>query len=116
MFYEPKRLTLDLRFDWQDWRYTTTDYWSPQNFWHISGTLHWRHYLNPNGMYYGALNTYYGFKYRFQIDKDKRPFNGGAFEFHRDWSHRLETSIEAFGDYSSVYWDLGAMASVVLRF
>jgi tetratricopeptide (TPR) repeat protein len=116
ILFEPKRLTIDVRFDWQDWKYTIADYWSPQNFWHVSGTIHWRHYLNPHGMYYGALNTYYGLKYRFQIDKEKRPFNGGAFEFHRDWNHSLETQVEAFGDYSSVYWDLGAMAWMAIRF
>ena len=108
--YEPKRLTVDIRFDWQDWKYSTADYWSPQNFWHISTTIHWRHYLNPDGIYYGALNTYYGVKYRFQIDRQKEPFNGGAFEFHRDFSRRISAHVEAFGNYSRVYWDIGAMA------
>lgn len=116
LLYEPRRLTVDVRFDFQDWKRTITDYWSPQNFWHVITTFHWRHYLNPNGLYFGAKNTYYGIKYRFQIDKDKKPFNGGAVEFHRDWSRIFSTHLEGFGDYSTEYWDVGAMLNATVRF
>lgn len=114
--FEPKRLTIDLRFDFQDWKQRTTDYWSPSNFWHVIATAHWRHYLNPNGMFFGAKNTYYGFKARFQIDRDKKPFIGGTFEFNRDWYQWLSTDVEVFGNYSSIYNDVGALAKMVIRF
>jgi len=116
VFFEPKRLTVDVRFDFQDWKRSVTDYWSPQNFWHVSATVHWRQYLNRDGMYFGARNAYYGLKYRFQIDRDLRPFNGGAIEAYRDWNSWFATGAEFFGNYSSVYNDVGGIAYAVIRF
>lgn len=114
--YEPYRLTLDGRFEFFDYRRATPSYWSPQNYWSTSATLHWRHYFNPHGMYYGALERYYGIKYRFQIDRGVYPYNGGAIEFHYDWNHRFGLNVEAQGGKSSVYYDAGALLSLTGRF
>lgn len=114
--YEPMRLSLDARFDYYGFDFVTPAYWSPKNFWNASGTLHWRHYLNKHGLYYGALDTFYGIKYRFQVDKNHNVYNGGAAEFHHDFSHKTAVTIEANGLYSSVYDDFGAFISLTQRF
>lgn len=114
--YEPYRLTLDARFDFFTFRNWTTDYWSPQNYWSTSGTLHWRHYFNPHGMYFGALERYWGVQYRFQIDRGLFPFNGGAAEFHYDFNRRVGIHIEARGGRSSVYYDFGSDLRLTARF
>lgn len=114
--YEPKRLTFDARFDYQDWRQSVPAYWSPQNFWTITCTVHWRHYLNPNGLYFGARNTYYGLKYRLSVDRGKNVFNGGTLELYRDFTPRISAGAEAFGNWGSVYNDTGAQVSLTGRF
>lgn len=116
ILYEPTRLTADVRFDFYNYKYGVADYFSPDNFWATTVTFHWRHYLNPEGIYFGAKNTYYGIKYKFQIDREKKIFNGGAVEFYHDFSHRFAVQAEAFGLYGTVYNDVGATASLIGRF
>lgn len=116
LMFEPKRLTVDLRFDYQDFTRTVPQYWSPQNFWGVSATIHWRHYLNEDGLYFGAKNTYYGVKYRFGVDKGSEIFNGGAVEFYHDFTKRIALQFEGFGNYGTVYYDAGALLSAVTRF
>ncbi len=113
---EPKRLTIDARFDWQDWKRSSISYFSPQNFWTVSMTVHWRHSLNPHGMYYGARNTFYGIKYRFSADRGKSYCNGGTLELSHDFTPHFSLGAEAFGDYSTVYNDAGAAIRAVGRF
>ena len=114
--YEPHRLTLAARFDFFSFRFSTPDYWSPHNYWSTEATLHWRHYMNPAGMYFGALERYYGVKYRFQIDRGIYPYNGGAMEAHYDFTRRLGLHFEARGGASRVYYDAGATLSLIARF
>lgn len=116
IMYEPLRLTFDLRFDFLDWKSTTNDYWSPHNFWFVTGEFHWRHYLNEHGIYYGAKNVYYGLKYEFQIGRDKVPFNGGSVEFCKEFGRYFAVGFEGFGIYSTEYWDAGALVNLTARF
>jgi tetratricopeptide (TPR) repeat protein len=114
--YEPKRLSVDIRFDMYGYDRINSDYWSPNNFWSTSAVLHWRHYLNKHDLYYGALDTYYGFKYRFNIDKEGNIFNGGAAEFYHDFNHKTSIGLEVSGIYSGVYDDFGAFLNFMRRF
>ncbi len=114
--YEPKRLSLDVRMDFYGYDKTTADYWSPSNFWNLSAVLHWRHYLNKHGLYYGALDTYYGLKYRFNVDKEGNVFNGGAAEFYHEFNRKNAINFEITGIYSGVYDDFGAFATYTRRF
>lgn len=117
LLYDPTRLTIDGRFEFYSYKnQVLADYWSPHNFWDAQMTVHWRHYLNKNGLYFGAKDTYYGVKYRFQVDRDKNVYNGGAFEFHHDFSHRIAVHAEGYGIYSGVYDDFGATAALTGRF
>jgi hypothetical protein len=103
----PTELTLTGRFQAQDWKNVMTSYFSPQHFWSIPITLRWRHYLNENGMYYGAKDTYYGFRYQFQVDRGKIIFNGLGAEFHHDFTNSFALHYDVFGNYSNVYKDFG---------
>ncbi|HPQ81625.1 MAG TPA: hypothetical protein PLZ86_07885, partial [bacterium] len=116
ILYEPHRLTFDARFEYFTFRNPTTDYWSPENYWSTTATIHWRHFFNPHGMYFGALERYYGLQYRFQIDRGNFPFNGGAFEFHYDFNRRLGIHFEARGGRSQVYYDFGSDLRMTARF
>lgn len=107
LFFEPKRLTIDVAFDFYTYKRNVTEYFSPHNFWDVTGTIHWRHYMNENGMYYGAKNYYYGIKYKIQVDSQQNLFNGGALELYRDLSYDLSAGVEAFGIYAPVYYDIG---------
>ncbi len=114
--YEPKRLTLDVRFDYYGYDFTAPNYWSPSKFWNASATLHWRHYLNDHDLYYGALDTYYGLKYRFAVDKNNNAYNGGSFELHHDFNHKSSINLEVNGSYARVYDDFGANITFTQRF
>lgn len=109
----PMELTLISGVNYQDWKTVATDYFSPQHFWSIPVTIRWRHYLSKNNLYYGARDTYYGLRYRFQVDKGTTVFNGGGIEFHHDFSNRLGVHSEIFGNYSNVYKDFGAFLGLV---
>ena len=109
----PTELTLISGVNFQDWRTVMTDYFSPQHFWSVPTTLRWRHYLNKNDLYYGARDTYYGVRYRFQVDKGTTIFNGGGIELHHDFTNKLGVHYEVFGNYSNVYKDFGMYLSLV---
>jgi tetratricopeptide (TPR) repeat protein len=113
LLYAPKELSLSTRFQYQDWKTTETIYFSPKNFWSIPINLRWRHYLNAKNMYFGACDTYYGFRYQFQVDKGKIIFNGLGAEFHHDFTQRFALHYEVFGNYSSVYKDFMMILSFV---
>lgn len=109
----PTELTLIGGINYQDWKTVAVDYFSPQHFWSVPVTLRWRHYLNKNDLYYGARDTYYGVRYKFQVDKGTTIFNGGGIEFHHDFSNRIGLHIETFGNYSNVYKDFGVFLGFV---
>lgn len=116
LLYEPKRLSVDARIEYWNYNQSVPDYFSPQNY--VSGalTIHWRHYLNKNGMYFGTRNTYYGIKYRFLYDSTRSAFNGGTFEFNHDFTQRYSLKAEVFGTYGTVYNDTGALIGFIGRF
>ncbi len=109
----PTELTLIGGINYQNWKIVATDYFSPQHFWSVPLTLRWRHYLNKNNLYYGAKDTYYGVRYKFQVDRGNTIFNGGGIEFHHDFSNKFGVHCETFGNYSNVYKDVGVFVGLV---
>ncbi len=108
----PTELSIGVGLNYQDWKVQSTKYFAPSNFWSVPIIARWRHYLNSDGLYYGAKNTYYGFSYRFQIDKGVNYFNGGSVEFHKDLTRLSGIHFELFGTSArDVYQDLGLLLS-----
>ena len=107
MLQAPTELTLTAKFQYQDWKTVVVNYFSPQRFWQIPIILRWRHYLNKGGLYFGAKDTYYGFRYQFQVDRGHTIYNGLGAEFHHDFTKSFGLHYDVFGDYSNVYKDFG---------
>jgi len=116
--FAPKMLTIKYRYFYRDFDDTVTEYFSPKDFYNNTIQAQWRHYLNKEGIFFGADNLYYSLGYVLGVDSEDVVGHTFTADFCWDINKRLQ--IKAEGQYvrssGNVYEDKRAQVYVKHHF
>jgi tetratricopeptide (TPR) repeat protein len=118
LMLEPRAFYVKYRYAFRDFRREKTEYFSPRDFSLHAISFRWRHYFNPEGVFFGANDLYYEAGYDLSFDSQdvtSHQIRGGLVW---DMTHRFQLRGE--GQYtvttSGIYEDTGARTSVKFFF
>lgn len=106
LLYEPK--FLKLIYSYEEYKFThAKDYlFTPSSFHANKVGFMWRHFLNKEELFWGINETYYAFKYLYNVDVHGQKGHTIYLDFHHDWNDRLSTYIEwhkQFYEHRKIY-------------
>ncbi|HNX91582.1 MAG TPA: hypothetical protein PKG81_07005, partial [Candidatus Omnitrophota bacterium] len=80
--FDPLRFTAKYRYSYDEYNKKVIEYFSPKGFTTNTFSFNWRHYLNKNGMFFGANDIYYEAGYDVSVDSTyiaSHRFSGGLY-------------------------------------
>lgn len=95
ILFEPRALRVFFRYEAYGFRDPSNIYFAPGSFHTTRLGVEWRHFLNKEGLFWGALDTYYTFRYNVILDVHDQIGHMFYLDFHKDWSKRFSTYLEA---------------------
>ncbi|MDD5573633.1 MAG: tetratricopeptide repeat protein [Candidatus Omnitrophica bacterium] len=95
ILFEPRALKVFFRHEAYGFRDPSRTYFAPGSFHTTRLGVEWRHFLNKEGLFWGALDTYYTFRYNVILDVHDQTGHAFYLDVHRDWSKKFSTHLEA---------------------
>jgi tetratricopeptide (TPR) repeat protein len=119
LFHAPRRLSVGYR--WQHYGFSEPNgsYFSPASFTTHTFGVEWQHFLNKEGLFSGADDTYYRVAYRASLEPGSSVSHQIEAGLYRDWSSRLSTSLDyrhTWNSQSGVYEDDLLQAAIRFHF
>ncbi|MDD5565635.1 MAG: tetratricopeptide repeat protein [Candidatus Omnitrophica bacterium] len=112
--FEPKRLSLQYRYFYKNYKDKVTDYFSPKGFSTNSLALRWRHFLNKEEIFFGADDYFYDLGYEIYVDSKNIVSHKWSAELSRDINKHLNVNLrgQTVASSADVYKDTNIIASV----
>lgn len=115
---DPLRLSVQYRYFYRAFWYTSPNYWSPKEFMTNELFFNWRHYLNKEEIFFGADDLYYDLGYNVSVDSETIAGHTFSGRLHWDINKRFSLDIKGYFTKSSnkVYKDEGLTGTVKYYF